>query len=114
MGFYIHSCPKMRYKAYIRPSFLLCPETYTWHIITDELIKKLDEKEYQRLSLNLNERDLNEFDESNLGMNVVYYKKYMSYAMYVSLKGQDELENIIEYGKLVGKKLLDSMILVLN
>ncbi|GAA6002619.1 hypothetical protein JCM10207_007596 [Rhodosporidiobolus poonsookiae] len=33
MGFYIHSCPKMRYKADYQPSFLLDPETnvyYPW------------------------------------------------------------------------------------
>ncbi|KAK9796636.1 hypothetical protein WJX73_005826 [Symbiochloris irregularis] len=30
MGFYIHSCPKMRYKAEYRPSQLLCPQTFTF------------------------------------------------------------------------------------
>ncbi|KAI8929916.1 arginine-tRNA-protein transferase [Entophlyctis helioformis] len=30
MGYYIHSCTKMRYKAQFRPSFLLCPQTYQW------------------------------------------------------------------------------------
>ena len=30
MGFYIHSCPKMSYKAKYKPSDLLCPEAYTW------------------------------------------------------------------------------------
>ena len=33
MGFYIHTCPKMRYKARISPSFLLCPETFTFQPI---------------------------------------------------------------------------------
>jgi arginine-tRNA-protein transferase len=27
MGYYIHSCPKMTYKAHYRPSDLLCPVT---------------------------------------------------------------------------------------
>jgi hypothetical protein len=27
MGFYIHTCPKMRYKSEYRPSELLCPES---------------------------------------------------------------------------------------
>ncbi len=27
MGFYIHTCSKMRYKAAYQPSDLLCPET---------------------------------------------------------------------------------------
>ncbi|EUC57834.1 arginyl-tRNA-protein transferase [Rhizoctonia solani AG-3 Rhs1AP] len=31
MGFYIHSCPKMRYKGEYEPSYLLDPESYTWH-----------------------------------------------------------------------------------
>jgi len=35
MGFYIHSCPKMRYKGKLSPSYLLCPETYEWLPLTD-------------------------------------------------------------------------------
>ncbi|KAJ7179881.1 arginine-tRNA-protein transferase [Mycena crocata] len=31
MGFYIHSCPKMRYKGEYSPSFLADPETYDWY-----------------------------------------------------------------------------------
>ncbi|GBE79744.1 Arginyl-tRNA--protein transferase 1 [Sparassis crispa] len=30
MGFYIHSCPKMRYKGDYSPSYLADPEDYTW------------------------------------------------------------------------------------
>ena len=30
MGFYIHSCHKMRYKADYQPSDLLCPERFCW------------------------------------------------------------------------------------
>ncbi|KAH8118588.1 arginine-tRNA-protein transferase [Phellopilus nigrolimitatus] len=33
MGFYIHSCQKMRYKGEYHPSFLLDPEEYTWHAL---------------------------------------------------------------------------------
>lgn len=31
MGFYIHSCPKMRYKGDFHPSELLCPTTLRWY-----------------------------------------------------------------------------------
>jgi len=31
LGYYIHSCPKMRYKLRFVPSQLLCPIRYTWH-----------------------------------------------------------------------------------
>jgi hypothetical protein len=30
LGFYIHSCPKMRYKGEYEPSALLCPVTHRW------------------------------------------------------------------------------------
>ncbi|KAH7286806.1 hypothetical protein KP509_32G023400 [Ceratopteris richardii] len=30
LGYYIHTCPKMRYKAAYRPSELLCPVTFQW------------------------------------------------------------------------------------
>lgn len=30
LGYYIHSCPKMRYKAAYNPSELLCPVRYQW------------------------------------------------------------------------------------
>jgi hypothetical protein len=30
LGFYIHSCAKMRYKAQFRPSDLLCSDTQQW------------------------------------------------------------------------------------
>lgn len=35
MGFYIHSCPKMKYKGKLNPSYLLCPETYSWHLLDE-------------------------------------------------------------------------------
>lgn len=35
----------MRYKAQIRPSYLLCPLKYTWHEI-DKCIQKLDNEKY--------------------------------------------------------------------
>ncbi|TPX59513.1 hypothetical protein PhCBS80983_g02385 [Powellomyces hirtus] len=41
MGYYIHTCPKMRYKAQYSPSDLLCPATYTW-IPTDRAIPILE------------------------------------------------------------------------
>jgi len=57
MGFYIHTCPKMRYKAKIQPSKLLCPETYVWCNIEPSLMK-LDKKKYSRLN-----EDTNAIDE---------------------------------------------------
>jgi hypothetical protein len=45
MGFYIHSCPKMRYKGQYAPSFLLCPAAYSWHPI-EKCRELLDKEKY--------------------------------------------------------------------
>ncbi|CAB0006524.1 unnamed protein product [Nesidiocoris tenuis] len=49
LGFYIHTCPKMRYKGRLQPSYLLCPEAYTWHPISS-CLSKLDSSKYSRLN----------------------------------------------------------------
>jgi len=49
LGFYIHSCPKMTYKGQYTPSYLCCPETYTWHL-PSECAPKLDASKYSRFA----------------------------------------------------------------
>ncbi|KAK8949771.1 Arginyl-tRNA--protein transferase 1 [Platanthera guangdongensis] len=49
LGFYIHSCNKMRYKAAYRPSELLCPLRYEW-VPFDIARPLLDKKSYVVLS----------------------------------------------------------------
>lgn len=109
MGFYIHSCPKMRYKAQFQPSYLLCPLRYTWHEI-DKCIQKLDNAKYSIF----NESE-DTHDESDIlrikNMQVLYSGSLMPYSMYKGIKNtenQDEL--IIEYIKLVGPKLARQLI----
>ncbi|XP_057483579.1 arginyl-tRNA--protein transferase 2-like [Actinidia eriantha] len=49
LGYYIHSCSKMRYKAAYRPSELLCPLRYQW--VPFEITRPLlDKKPYVILS----------------------------------------------------------------
>lgn len=49
LGYYIHSCNKMRYKAAYRPSELLCPVRYEW--VHYDLAKPLlDKSQYSVLS----------------------------------------------------------------
>lgn len=50
LGFYIPTCPKMRYKANVKPSYLLCPEVYTWHLLDDKLSSEVDKSKYLRLN----------------------------------------------------------------
>lgn len=50
MGFYIHSCAKMRYKGQYSPSYILDPETYGWNPLDGELRQLLDTKAFVSLS----------------------------------------------------------------
>ncbi|XP_031630480.1 arginyl-tRNA--protein transferase 1 isoform X1 [Contarinia nasturtii] len=122
MGFYIHSCPKMRYKGKLQPSYLLCPEIYTWHLLDADLLKLLDETKYSRFNLDPVAKDLNEFnpadDLSNLRL-LVDYKYCLTYRDYRAYKGtegtdseEDDNDNFTEYGKLVGKVLSRRLYLV--
>jgi arginine-tRNA-protein transferase len=49
-GFYIHSCPKMRYKGEYTPQYMLDPESYGWDVLSDEVKRKLDANKYLSLS----------------------------------------------------------------
>lgn len=48
----------MRYKAAVAPSYLLCPEVYTWHPVKD-CIPKLDLDKYSRFNEDPNAKDEN-------------------------------------------------------
>jgi arginyl-tRNA--protein-N-Asp/Glu arginylyltransferase len=49
LGFYIHTCPKMRYKASYKPSQLLCPATRAW-VPMPQAAPRLDACRYTRLA----------------------------------------------------------------
>lgn len=57
LGFYIPSCPKMRYKSNVKPSFLLCPEVFTWHLLDDKLNSEIDAVPYRRINLDAEDGD---------------------------------------------------------
>lgn len=50
-GFYIHSCPKMRYKIDYSPQFVLDPESLTWDPLDRGMLDLLDKKPFVSLSL---------------------------------------------------------------
>ena len=56
LGFYIHSCVKMRYKGRYSPSFLACPETFSWQPLT-ACVPLLDQSAYSRLDPDSGARD---------------------------------------------------------
>lgn len=49
-GYYIHSCPKMRYKIDYNPQYVLDPETLTWDLLDSEALAIFDRKPYVSLS----------------------------------------------------------------
>ncbi|OJJ59026.1 hypothetical protein ASPSYDRAFT_58214 [Aspergillus sydowii CBS 593.65] len=50
MGYYIHSCQKMRYKGSFRPQYILDPESHNWDPLDGELTTKLNSRPYVSLS----------------------------------------------------------------
>nr|XP_016999684.2 arginyl-tRNA--protein transferase 1 isoform X1 [Drosophila takahashii] len=115
MGFYIHSCPKMRYKGKLSASYLLCPETYEWLPLTDAIRAKLDEQKYQRLNEDATARDVNEFLLEHLDevMLLLDAQTCADYKHYKQLRGPDnDVDTIIEYSKLVGKACAHRMLYV--
>ncbi|XP_066584197.1 arginyl-tRNA--protein transferase 1-like isoform X3 [Prorops nasuta] len=113
MGFYIHSCPKMRYKMRMRPSMLLCPETYFW-CDAESSLKKLDKNKYSRLNDDPNAID----DDGVIDIDkilILYKDVAMPYRIYQSNipwnELQEQKEEIKQYIQLVGMKCAKSMLL---
>jgi arginine-tRNA-protein transferase len=59
MGYYIHSCTKMRYKGDYSPQHVLDPETYEWNPLDGELRGLLDKKRYVSLSRERRRKEAN-------------------------------------------------------
>ncbi|XP_021356887.1 arginyl-tRNA--protein transferase 1-like isoform X1 [Mizuhopecten yessoensis] len=109
MGYYIHSCPKMKYKGQYFPSFLLCPETYTWLPIA-ECAPKLDVNKYSRFAA-----DDVEDDGAKLEIDtvlVLFCRQIMTYEIYKALnaKARDAKE-VMEYALFVGRKCAQRLLL---
>ncbi|KAL1305172.1 hypothetical protein AAFC00_002093 [Neodothiora populina] len=51
MGYYIHSCVKMKYKGEYKPQYVLDPESYEWNLLDDRLRGLLDKQKYVSLSV---------------------------------------------------------------
>ncbi|MCJ1433078.1 Arginyl-tRNA--protein transferase 1 [Xylographa pallens] len=50
MGYYIHSCIKMRYKSTFHPTYVLDPETYDWDPLDRDMLARLSARAYVSLS----------------------------------------------------------------
>lgn len=109
MGFYIHTCPKMRYKGNFSPSYLLCPETYTWHPI-EKCRPLLDVNKYSRFEQDRSKEDENAVKDLN-NVSVLFKRGVISYTRYRQLKGNSDKAEVEEYASLVGKKCVKTLFL---
>lgn len=138
LGFYIHSCPKMRYKGKFYPSYLLCPEAKTWWKLEDVVsnfdvsnldVSNLDVSNYCRLDPDLNKKDEGAENVAHSDIEVLYSNNGMTnFGFYLSLKRReseeeesvsvDELNKTVlkveEYAKLAGKNAVKSILLYLE
>ncbi|XP_076195266.1 arginyl-tRNA--protein transferase 1 isoform X2 [Aptenodytes patagonicus] len=140
MGFYIHSCPKMRYKGQYRPSDLLCPETYVWTPI-EQCLPLLEHSKYCRFNQDVkaellppNPVVLNDKDEvvpevsaentqksinvdegriKELGrVRVLHKRTVMPYSVYKKRrKGPSDEASVQQYASLVGQTCSERMLL---
>ncbi|XP_055327930.1 arginyl-tRNA--protein transferase 1-like isoform X2 [Paramacrobiotus metropolitanus] len=120
LGFYVHSCAKMHYKATFQPSFLLCPETYTWHPLP-ACLPKLSVTGYQRLArpeIPDEEGRVCEYVNQTL---ILFKRNLMTFELYrITLQRsvqpaavvlRKEVERVTGYALLVGRQCAPTMAL---
>lgn len=109
MGYYIHSCPKMRYKGQYKPSELACPETYRWQPI-ESCRPKLDKERYCRLDEEDAAIDDNKCDRED----IEELKILQSNSSYTSARHSGKLANNRKtfelIGDVIGKKNLTNIL----
>ncbi|XP_058241775.1 arginyl-tRNA--protein transferase 1 isoform X4 [Hemibagrus wyckioides] len=110
LGFYIHSCPKMRYKGQYLPSDLLCPETYTW-VPIEKCVPRLETSVYSRLHEDTQAGDACALKD--LGRVLVLHKRtVMPYAAYSrKRKGCTDEKEVEQYAGLVGQTCAERILL---
>uniref|UniRef100_A0A8C7H5J0 Arginyl-tRNA--protein transferase 1 n=1 Tax=Oncorhynchus kisutch TaxID=8019 RepID=A0A8C7H5J0_ONCKI len=109
LGFYIHSCNKMRYKGQYQPSDLLCPETYVF-VPIECCIPSLEQTHYARFN---QDPDAGTENNTDLGRALVLYRRtVMPYAAYTRKRkcSNDEME-VAQYAGLVGQVCAERILL---
>lgn len=99
----------MRYKGKWSPSYLLCPETYTW-IPIEKCISLLDTNKYSRLNENIDAFDENlPHDEDLNSVSVVYNNTLMRFKTFE--RQYPEGKNLFnKIGILVGQECLSRLV----
>ncbi|XP_050501382.1 arginyl-tRNA--protein transferase 1 isoform X3 [Diabrotica virgifera virgifera] len=112
MGFYIHSCPKMRYKGKLTPSYLGCPETYTW-IPIEKCLNLLEANKYSRLNEDIDALDTNiPSEEDILHIKIIYKRTLLYFSDFKNFV--EDPERFRKIGDLIGKKCCNTLIFYEN
>ncbi|KAM3863010.1 arginyl-tRNA--protein transferase 1 [Diretmus argenteus] len=110
LGFYIHSCPKMRYKGQYQPSDLLCPETYVW-VPIDRCVPLLENERYARFNQDPDAGDAWVLKDVSRAM-VLHRRTVMPYAAYSrKRKGSSDESEVEQYAGLVGQVCAERILL---
>ncbi|XP_075697224.1 arginyl-tRNA--protein transferase 1 isoform X2 [Rhinoderma darwinii] len=110
MGFYIYSCPKMRYKGQYKPSQLLCPESYSW-VPIEKCTPLLECSKYSRFNGNAKEGDKDRLTELSR-IRVLHKRTVMPYSIYKKRrKGPSDETVVKQYATLVGQTCAERMLL---
>lgn len=110
MGYYIHSCPKMRYKGKLSHSSLLCPETYQWFPIEKCLVKLVANK-YSRLNDDKDAIDENICTSDDIDrIKVCVSYSFTLFGNYKRKYGEQEVFDNI--GRLIGKQCASTILFV--
>lgn len=51
MGYYIHSCIKMRYKASFRPTYILDPQSNVWDTLDSDMMQRLSARKWVSMAI---------------------------------------------------------------
>ncbi|XP_060896619.1 arginyl-tRNA--protein transferase 1 isoform X4 [Labrus mixtus] len=110
LGFYIHSCPKMRYKGQYRPSDLLCPETFAW-VPIERCLPQLENSRYARFNQDPDAGDSRLLKDISLVL-VLYRRTVMPYGVYArKRKGSSDEAEVQQYAGLVGQDCAERILL---
>ncbi|XP_058154243.1 arginyl-tRNA--protein transferase 1 isoform X8 [Dasypus novemcinctus] len=110
MGFYIHSCSKMKYKGQYRPSDLLCPETYVW-VPIEQCLPSLENSKYCRFNQDPEAVDEGRSKEPDR-LQVFHKKAILPYGVYKKQqKDPREEAAVLQYARLVGQACSERMLL---
>ncbi|XP_044739913.1 arginyl-tRNA--protein transferase 1 [Chrysoperla carnea] len=111
MGYYIHSCPKMRYKANLTPSYLLCAETYHW-VPIESCLPKLNIDAYVRFNDDSTAIDPNNCPRQDIRKIPIFHNYIvMKYLHFRQRYGTQSDHELYEYANLVGKRCAMRMLL---